>query len=434
MPNISRARPGRCWAHLLTVATGMLMVVSGCRGEGVGVSLVPWLQLPAPNVERIALSTSGNLVAVHERYPGRLRVWELQPDATLGQLRFDSIPAQCLVRTLVWSEETLVMARIDGVIDVDELDAMPHDDMLALIREQSWVVAWDPRTGRETARQPGSPLALFANPVDGRVLALDDTEERLWVNVTTYSVPELTTQSKSIWELREPLAGAFELALWPLAFDVTGQTLYALTCVPSEATERRPPDRGTRVAIITVDASGTVTWLNATPALQLFPRGDWALAQPRTLVVSGLAPTPIRGGAALACIVRGPTPARHRLVFFNPDGVVYEHEFPANWRGAPKSIAPRPEATQIVSITPDGNNLIVQEKSASYDRGRALWLWHYADDTLQPLPPTPPITAVFGWAGDRLLVETRMDSVNADGQPTITYDYGALVFAEPDAK
>ncbi len=424
----------RCSACVLGLMALMLIPVSGCRAAGPDTRFVGWVQLTESTADRIVVDGSGQWVAIHQGYPGRLRVWELQPDATLGELRFDSIPAQCLVRTVVWSEERLVMGRVDGVQDEDELDAMPHDRKLAFLQEQSWLVAWDPRTGLETARERGGPSALLANPVDGHVLAFDGTGERLSVNVTTYSVPDLTTQSKARWELGEQFAGDLELALWPLTFDVTGQTLYALTRVPPEITERRPRDRGTRVAIVVVDASGTVTWLNVEPALQLWPRGDWALSHPPALQVCGLAPTPVRDGAALGCIVRGPTPARHRLVLFSPEGVVYEHEFPANWRGAPRTIAPREEATEIISITPDGSHLILQERVATYDRARALWLWDYADNTLQDLPPMPPITAVFGWWGDRLLVETTLESVGADGQPTITYEYGALILEGPVAE
>jgi hypothetical protein len=347
---------------------------------------------------------------------GRMQVWQLTEDHALGQLLGDTQGAGFGVEQCEWAGDHLFYCGIEGIEDLEAFYGDPPRNIVEYMQEHTKLFAWDAETKRRQPVTTGYMTHTLLGSPSGDKLALFKYRGGLDLSAEVYSVPDFS------------LMHSFPLGLEaayrnyvPCYWSDDERYVYALA-----ETRAEPPQQPWQVLVRTGLDGSTQSLSNATD-VRLWGRGGMSVTRPTEVLGLGvLNLSPVEGRRFMACTLApaGAGPGPFRLGFFDATGLVADYPLDAQWDFGPRELRKGRAFMNTVTITPDGQRLILQElPSAGGTRDVWVWAWNYKTRDAQRLVQMPPIDTVFAWIGEEDLV---VRAGPPEGEEYYVRTYGVL--------
>jgi hypothetical protein len=394
---------------------------------------IQWPALRDPDGYSVAADTQGRWLAVCSRATGRLRVWELSPEVTLGNLRMDSHGQGYVARELLWAGKYLAFWQIEGIEDYQEFESNPPENASEFVTDHSRTVCWDPETeDRWVVARARAPQLLTSQTGD-RIAVFTTTGEPGALSARVYSVPELNVARSFVVHLDDSYQRFLLEPLKVLSWHPDGDRFLALAQAEGRPRRIPPGHEDSYIVLVVLNSEGSVERLSNATDARLWPEGNWAMATPPTAVagIGKLTPTPVQDGKLVACIVGPWGRLAPRLAFFGLGGVAVEYALGFRWYDGPKPLRREGVVFVNVTVTPDGRRMILQEvaeeRDHEYGEKSRVWAWDFEEQRGQCLALVPRITTVFGWTRQHyLLIGTEGTVEGTAPLRWTTNDYGVL--------
>ncbi len=346
---------------------------------------------------------------------GRLGVWELEGDLSLGRAVLDTRGEDYVVRTFAWIGTQLAYWRVDGIHDYVEWERRPPPQAADYIDANSHLVVWTPDTG-ETRALANTRAKHIVPGRMGRAFAVINYAGHCKRRVTAYGIADLAATDEFVVDL----APAYLDSFWPVSLDEGARVIYAVTEVQGQKRRVPPGQEPPWQALIAVALDGTIQSLTDEGASRLW---GWGYMSPLPLYGVGalgqLNVVPVDGG--VACTLAPGRRASWRLAVVEAKGIIEEISLGRDWQLGPPELQTEGRRIRTVAVTPDCKRLILQ--AADHQQGAAaaaslVWTWEPLSRRALEIATLPPITGVFGWVRDEYLLVQTQGSVRTSERTT----------------
>jgi hypothetical protein len=379
-----------------------------------------WEIFPTPKREPYLISVDPDCawLAMRGQESGRLRVWQLADDLRLGDLVFDSEGQPFVVGQTAWAGDRLIMYQLLGVRNWLRFDKHPPPDVNEYVTENSRIVALNPKTAEMKPVAATRGDILLGHHSSGAVAVFNGLHGIDGLEMTIYRGPDYEVQLRIQLELGEGYRGQ---EIMPFAWHPDGRHIFAMAVAVTEQPIRHGTFRGHRkafpapVAISVGD--GAVRNLLADTSMHLLPYGNWALTAVKFGSVSdqSLTPTTVRQHTRIACLLTDPAKpvlAPRALVAVGLDGVEASYSFPLRAVRGPEEVQQKGHLMQPLTVTPDGQKLLLQQlpmARSARDAGEFwIWAWDLAAQRARRLMMMGEVTNIIRWySEDTVILETE---------------------------